>query len=316
MISEGHLETKPRAAPAARFFSQPMTFHADKNSISHLIRLMDDADSYVRSRVHEQLIHIGEDALPFLEMAAREENPKRRSIARNLIHAIHPQKLAEKFRQLVFAARGGDLDLEQGMKILVEFGYPDADPETCTRSLDRLADILSRRLSPKDSPEECLRKLAEFLFQEQGFVGNEADYFNPDNSYFNRVLERKTGLPITLSALCILVGKRLHLPIAGVGLPRHFIAKYDRPVEPIFFDPFHRGRQLTREECILLVQSMGQPFQEQFLSRATDRETLVRMMSNLIMIYTQNNEEEKAHQLTQYVKILLNAPQSFSSKSA
>ena len=83
-----------------------MTVPKDKNQISHLIRLLDDRDEFVRSKVRDQLIQIGEDALPFLEMAARTENPALRAVAGEVIQAIYPKKLGEKFRQPALKARG------------------------------------------------------------------------------------------------------------------------------------------------------------------------------------------------------------------
>ncbi len=287
----------------------------NQQKISNLIRLMDDADAFVRAKVREQLLNIGEDALPFLEIAANDENPGIRVLARKLIADIFPIKLGKKFTELSQAAGSGDLDLEKGMQLIMEFGYPGADPNEVKTALDRLAHELSSRLSNKDTPEQLVQKVTGFLFAEKGFAGNQTHFLDPDNTYFNKVLENKTGIPITLSALCILIAQRLGLPLVGVGLPGHYIAKYNAPKDPVFFDPFHAGRILSREDCIQRVENFGHKFEEHHLSQATHRETLVRMMNNLIIIYNQNKELEKSRQLTQFINILLKSPQSFSSQS-
>jgi regulator of sirC expression with transglutaminase-like and TPR domain len=293
-----------------------MSVPENNNRISNLIRLLDDRDEFVRNRVRDQLIETGEDALPFLEMAARTENPILQGMAAEVIRAIFPKQLGEKFRQLVLSARGGDLDLEAGIILLMEFGYPHSNPGEVTVRLDQIAAELRGRLGPNDSPEQAVQALTRFLFVEQGFQGNESNYLDPDNSYFNQVLARKTGIPITLSVLCILVAKRLSLPVVGVGLPGHYIVKYASPTNPIFFDPFHKGRVLQREDCIKIINRAGFKFEEHYLSQSTHRETLVRMINNLVAAYGQTGEVKKAQQLKEYISILLSSPQSLSTQSS
>jgi len=292
-----------------------MTVPNDNNQVSHLIRLIDDRDEFVRTKVREQLIHIGEDALPFLQIATRTENLNLRALASEIIQAILPGQLGEKFRQLVLSARGGDLDLEQGVIFLMQFRYPGTGPEKITALLDKIAEKLGSRLNPDDSPQQVVQQMTRLLFIEEGFAGNDSSYTDPDNSYFNKVLERKTGIPITLSALCLLIARRLHLPIVGVGLPGHYIVKYASATDPIYFDPFHQGRILQREDCIRLVESVGHQFEEHHLSQATHRETLVRMMNNLVAAYDQTNELEKSRHLKEYINILLSSPRSFPANS-
>ena len=149
-----------------------MSAPKDNNQISHLIRLLDDRDGFVRSKVRDQLIQIGEDALPFLEMATRTENPSLRAIAGGIIQAIYPKQLGEKFRQLALSARGSDLNLEKGIILLMEFGHPQSKPEDITVPLDQIAAKLRSRLDPDDAPEQAVQALTRFLFIEQGFAGN------------------------------------------------------------------------------------------------------------------------------------------------
>ncbi|MBC8286778.1 MAG: hypothetical protein H8E42_04810 [Nitrospinae bacterium] len=274
--------------------------------ISYLIQLLTDRDEFIREKVRLQLIELGEDALPFLEMAVRSEEVALRLQAQEVINAIFPKKLGEKFRQLAHKGLGRDVDLEAGILLLMEFGYPDSKPEACRENLDSLAQRLEQNLVPEANPSQVVSTLTHLLFQQEHFRGNQKNYLDPDNSYLNKVLQHKTGLPITLSTLCILVASRLGLPIVGVGLPGHYIVKYNLPKNAIYFDPFHQGRLLTRADCIQIVEQFGQPFEEHFLSQSTHRETLIRMMNNLIQVYQGSNEPEKAETLSGYIKILLN----------
>ena len=282
--------------------------------ISHLIQLLTDRDEFVRQKVREQLIELGEDALPFLEMAVRSEDVPLRIQAQDVIARIFPIKLAGKFRQLAHKGLTRYVDLEEGMLLIMEFGYPNVDPEVCRETLDSLAHRLGQNLAPDADPAQIITTLTQLLFQQENFKGNKVNYADPDNSYLNKILEHKTGLPITLSALCVLIAGRLDLPIVGVGLPGHYIAKYNLPEGGLYFDPFHQGRSLTRADCIKIVEQFGQPFEEHFLSQSTHRETLIRMMNNLVQVYQSTDEREKAETLTGFIKILLN-PSPFSEKT-
>jgi len=282
--------------------------------ISYLIQLLTDRDEFVRQKVRTQLIELGEDALPFLEMAVRREEVPLRIQAQEVISAIFPKKLREKFRQLAQKGLGQDVDLEAGMLLIMEFGYPDSDPQTCQENLDSLAYRLEQNLAPDADPSQTVFALIHLLFQQENFTGNKENYMDPDNTYLNKVLDHKTGLPITLSALCILIAGRLGLPIVGVGMPGHYIVKYDLPKDPIYFDPFHQGRLLTHADCVQIVEQFGQHFEEHFLSPSTNRETLIRMMNNLIQVYQNSDELEKAETLSGYIKILMN-PSPFSGKT-
>lgn len=275
-----------------------------ENQIAHLIKLIDDRDDFVRIRAKEHLVELGQDALPFLGIAAKDEKPTTRAIARDIIQAVNTRQLEDKFRRLTATSGTNQMDLEEGMILIMEFGYPNVERREVCNILDQLASELRGRIFPQDPPKEVVQKLNHFLFIEKEFSGNQNNYYSSDNSYLNKILENKTGLPITLSVLCILLGKRLGRPIAGVGLPGHYIAQYYSVEGPIYFDPFYGGRIMTRVECKELVTRLGFQFEERHLLPTTNRETLVRMMNNLANTYNEKQEPEKVQQLAVFMKIL------------
>ena len=276
----------------------------DKNQISYLIRLIDDRDEFVRERVREELIKRGEDVIPFLEIAARTERHEVQSIASEIIQAIIPIKLLRQFSELAHSSPSGHWSLETGVTLLQKFGYPDEETHSLSQSLDLLAKELSPLIEHNQSPEQTVKVLTRFLFFDKGFEGNKIDFSDPDNTYFSRVLDKKKGLPITLSALCVFLGKRVGLPIVGVGLPGRYIAKYESLTKSIYFDPFDKGRILSQDDCAKLVGDMGYNFEEFYLVPATSRETLTRMMNNLIVTYNSNSETDKANHLSEFIKAL------------
>ncbi len=281
-----------------------------QQDIDSLIRLLDDRDTFVYHKVRENLIRLGSTALPYLEKASASENLTLRQRVLDTLSAIHPVLLKEKLSALAQESIGADPDLERGACLIMEYGgFRQNAARDVGRTLDQMARTLKTQLSPDDSPEETVKKLTRFIFQEQAFKGNQSDYFNPENSCLDRVLEAKLGIPITLSLVCILIGKRLELPIHGIGLPCHFLACYDHPNGPVYFDPFNNGRILSHQSCVELVESFGLPFEEKFLAITPSREILLRMLHNLITIFNRRNEEEKSSQLIEYSKILLQPKQ-------
>ncbi len=276
------------------------------NEITSLIRLMDDEDDFVWTSVRARLVALGEDALPFLALAMRDENLVRRRRALNIMQAVRPGQIGEKFRQLSLSARGGDIDLEQGVMILAEYGYPGLDPEECRIILDELAEGLKKNIPANASAKRIVRELTHYLFVDQGFKGDKKDFYDKDNSYFNKVLKERKGLPISLATLCMLISSRLNLNIVGVGLPCHFIAMHNAPGNPIYFDPFNKGRVLTPENCKDMVVSFGFTFQETNLNPVSNRDILLRMAHNLEVTFNQSGQHEEATHMAEFAAILTN----------
>ncbi|MGP0565913.1 MULTISPECIES: transglutaminase family protein [unclassified Nitrospina] len=273
--------------------------------IDSLIRLLDDRDAFVRERVQARLIELGGEALPFLEKARSVEDLALRAEIAQVLKRIEPRLIEQEFQALAQIPVSEDLDLERGVCLIMRYGHPDADPMQVEETLDNLAADLAPRIRVQARASELVRALTDFLFHEKGFHGNKTDYFNPGNSYFDTVLSAKTGIPITLSVLCILIGQRLDLPISGVGLPGHFVVRCDSDKDPVFFDPFNEGRIVTPAGCEEMVKGFGIQFEENFLLPVTSREILIRMLHNLIMIYNRTNDTDKAEQLTEYSRILM-----------
>jgi regulator of sirC expression with transglutaminase-like and TPR domain len=272
--------------------------------ISSLIRLLDDRDPFVTDQVGNRLVDLGTEAVPFLEMASRGENLTLKTRALEILGRIAPRQLADAFRNLSRKHSGDDIDLEQGVLLLMQFGHPNADGDHVHQQLDRLADGLAPEIDPQAPSARVLQKLTDYLFHQRGIHGNQDNYIDPDNSYFDTVLKNKTGLPIALSVLCILIGQRLGLPIVGIGLPYHFIAKYNSLTDPILFDPFHKGRILTPEKCSEMVQGFGIKFEPHYLFPVSHREILTRMIQNLVIAYQKLGEEDKVDSLREYSEIL------------
>jgi regulator of sirC expression with transglutaminase-like and TPR domain len=174
--------------------------------------------------------------------------------------------------------------------------YPQLELSPYLDMLDHMAQVAGEKRTSSDSPRETVEKINSVLFESFGFRGNPDDYYDPRNSFFNDVLDRRIGVPITLSTVYIEVSRRLNFPIAGVGMPGHFIVKYFDPREEFFIDPYNRGAILTREDCRdRLHERYGDAleFSDRLLGRATHRQILWRMLNNLKDIYLKGHATDK-----------------------
>lgn len=173
--------------------------------------------------------------------------------------------------------------------------YPDLDVPVYLSRLDELADRLAPRMGGPLGQQ--VAALTRFLFDEEGFGGNESAYYDPRNSYLCDVLDRKLGIPLTLSLLAMAVGERCGLAVHGVGLPGHFVARATGGGEEVIFDPFGGGRVLSRDGCAELVRAAtGQPFatSDAVLRPCPPGLVAVRMLSNLKGIYLQTGDFPRA----------------------
>src|SRR2546427_5182815 len=161
--------------------------------------------------------------------------------------------LREDFAAL--AAAGERTDLARAALAIARIAYPDLDPAPYLRQLDGVAAAFRPRLHPQASPEAAAAELAGYLFGECGFRGNQEEYYDPRNSYLNDVLERRTGIPITLSVVLIETGARLGLGIEGVGFPGHFLVRVAGSRGPLVLGPFFGGRAIGERELLARYRS-------------------------------------------------------------
>jgi regulator of sirC expression with transglutaminase-like and TPR domain len=193
----------------------------------------------------------------------------------------HDPSLEEFAREV--SRPDADIDLARAAFVIARSEYPALDVEAYLARLDGLAEKAVSARQTVD-PLGRLHRLREYLFEEQGFAGNTDDYFDPRNSYLNAVLDRRVGIPITLSLVLIEVGRRLALQVEGIGLPGHFVTGARVGGEHVLLDPFNGGAILTGEACgDLVARAVGRPVEltaEQFVP-VTKRQFLIRILNNL-----------------------------------
>jgi regulator of sirC expression with transglutaminase-like and TPR domain len=207
-----------------------------------------------------------------------------------------PEEARQAFASAVDRADEA-IDLARAALYIAVEEYPALDVEAYVGRLDQLARDVGELPLETPAPLGRLLNLNRYLFAEQGFAGNARSYYEARNSFLNEVLDRRTGIPITLSVVYLEVGWRLELPLAGVGMPGHFLVGYYPPYQQQYIDVFNQGRLLSRDDCALMLRGMygaGFTFHEEYLAPVDRRQILTRMLTNLKQIYTQGEDWPRA----------------------
>jgi regulator of sirC expression with transglutaminase-like and TPR domain len=195
------------------------------------------------------------------------------------------------FAELVARA---EIPLAEAALAIAEEEYPDLPSQEYLQALDRLAALADSRRGARRGAAESLRAMRETLFGEAGFRGNDAHYYDPRNSFLNEVLDRRLGIPISLSIVFLAVARRLGLAAEGVAFPGHFLVKHRAGDRELFIDPYRGGEILSAEDCAARYRAMTQgrgTFEARFLDAASTRQILGRMLHNLKKIYAEGGDD-------------------------
>jgi len=189
-----------------------------------------------------------------------------------------------------------ELRLDEAALAIAAEEYPDLDLKSSLAQLDGLATVVESKLGDLRPPVRVLQAIQKVLRDEAAFRGNEKDYYDPRNSFLNEVLERRLGIPITLSLLTIEVARRVGLRLHGVAFPGHFLVKC--PAQPglpgeVFVDAFNGWELLGAEECTARFRAVlhARAFDQKFLEAVDGRHILSRMLHNLKRIYVEKGDD-------------------------
>lgn len=200
------------------------------------------------------------------------------------------------------------IDLLRAALTFARCEYPQIDIEHYVQKLEELAVRTAARIAETGDPAQTISALNKVLFDEDMFRGNTVDYYNPRNSFMNDVLDRRLGIPITLSLLYMEVGRRVGFPLFGVGMPGHFLVKhYDVNGSSMLIDAFDRGMIVTEEDCQRRLSTLysGQlALQPEFLSPVTRRQMLTRMLNNLRLTYLDRRDFRRALQIVDLILVI------------
>jgi regulator of sirC expression with transglutaminase-like and TPR domain len=219
---------------------------------------------------------------------------------------IHPAEARRRFREYA-AGEITNANLAQGALLIALEEYPQLDVEGYLGQLDKLAERVLRRGSAAEPAVFRLGHLHAEMFDADGYTGDEESYYDPRNAYLNDVIDRKVGIPISLSMIFLHVAERVGLTAFGVGLPGHYLVKVQFELNEVYVDPFRGGTTLTMAEIAELLHQVsgGQvKLASEHLRSWSGRQTLIRALANLQNMWGRRGETRKATAARERIDIL------------
>lgn len=209
---------------------------------------------------------------------------------------VPAQSVRARFAAAV-AQSEGELDLAHAALLIAAEEYPQLQPDMYLRRLDELSERVRDRLWDETAPLIVLQEMNRVLFEEEGYRGNRMEYYDPRNYLLNDVLDRRLGIPITLSIMYLEIGWRLGVPLQGVNFPGHFLVRYAGEAMQLLVDPFQAGIIRFEDESQELLDHVygGQVrMQSEYLRPAGKRDILVRLLANLKSLYLNRRDDARA----------------------
>jgi regulator of sirC expression with transglutaminase-like and TPR domain len=198
------------------------------------------------------------------------------------------------------------INLAKAALYIAQIEYPDLDIDRYLDTLDLMAKEVARRLPPDRYPLKVIQIINRYLYIDLKFHGNERDYYNSCNSFLNDVIDRRTGIPITLALVYLDIAKKIDFPMVGIGMPGHFLIRPDFEDAEIFVDAFDRGEILFAEDCRQKLMNIYQQdipvLPSEILQPVTNRQFLLRMLNNLQSIYLNQPNFEKALVIKEWIE--------------
>ena len=220
---------------------------------------------------------------------------------------IHPAEARRQFAEYAAEDITND-NLAHGALLIALEEYPRLDVHGQLDELDALAARVERRCSRGEPPVFRLGHLHAEMFDVDGYRGDTTSYYDPRNAYLNEVIDRKLGIPITLSIVFLHVAAKLGFTAFGVGLPGHYIVKVQFEINEVYVDPFHDGTTLTMGEIADLLRQISggaTTLASEHLRAWSGRETLARVLANLQGMWTRAGDNRRATAARERLEILV-----------
>lgn len=282
-------------------FTSPAT-----TEIESLIFLLEDPDEFVRESVRQRLQEIGEAAVPKLDQArsSTKDEQLRESITA-VIYSITFEGFEQDFTTLMEQGIDTAEDLEEALLMFSRFDDPTLRTSALRRSLDEMADEIAPQIFAAVSERKKMLTLIQFVYGHKQFRGCESDYLNPKHSFMHTVLSERSGIPLSLAFVILLLARRLNLPFYGINMPLHFLVKYvTADNEHILIDPFNNGGILSRAQCEAFLKKSGIKAYDQHFEATPPMAMFTRFLRNLMNGYQQKQQPGKVEDLGRLLSIV------------
>lgn len=284
------------------------------SELKALISLLDDPDEGIYNHVRDQLLSLGEEAVPELENLWEFSHfePTFQDRILDIVHQIQFNAIKTGLQAWV----DNDENLLQGIHFINKYQYPERDIAQLEKAIDKITRAVWLELTPNLTAFEIVKVFNFVLFNNLGFKANKTNYHSPQNSYLSDVLESHKGNPLSLSLVYQLVAERLGIPIKGVNLPNHFILAYldenntnfflEDPDEQVLFyvNPFSNGVIVSKNEIEQFLNQLKLEHDSAYFNPCSNRAIVRRMLNNLIYSYARLGYSDKVDELKQLEAIL------------
>lgn len=284
----------------------------EKNKIEILISLLDDTDSEVIEAVTDNLLQQGLGIIPHLEKVWETTlDEKLQEKLENVIHDIQFKTTKNNLRKWL---EEGCEDILEGATYLAQFQFPEIDLKDINERIENIKDDIWLEISSNLTALEKVKILNYVIFDLHKFKRNSNNFYSPQNSFINQVLDTKKGNPISLAIIYMAVAYKLKLPVFGVNLPKNFILAYqdeskkdnsDVKEETILFyiNPYNKGAILGRREIDYFIKQQDLKTDESYYSICHNKEIVIRLINNLILSYEKLGFNDKIERLKELSKI-------------
>jgi len=279
----------------------PLVPPPTRAEVALLLSLLADDSPAVHGPVRARLVALGRAAAPALRRARHSDDARLRGRARAALAEL--ERGAALRRLLAYALRP-TVDLERGLFLLANLEQPRLDRRPYVRALDAMGAAVRERVAAAPDPATAPFALAQYLGNELGFVGCEADFNHPDHIHLHRVIEKKRGMPLALVAVYLFVARRAGLRAAPIALPGRVLLRLYAGERSMILDPFLGGKARTRQDCMNYLARHGLVPRPQWFADAPDAALLYRHVLNLLGSHQARRHGREADELSRLASAL------------
>jgi regulator of sirC expression with transglutaminase-like and TPR domain len=284
----------------------------DIKELKALISLLDDSDDEIVNIASSNLMNQGLSAIPELEKAW--ETTLNETLQERLESVIQNIQFNEAMQNLRSWNDSGSESILEGAIYLAKFQFPDITVESIDKEIDKIKQDVWLELNNNLTALEKIKIINYILFEIHKFRRNSSNFYSPQNSFINQVLETKRGNPISLAIIYLAVANKLNLPVYGVNLPKNFILAYkdeyrqydseDETEDILFYiNPYNKGSVLGKREIDYFIQQQKMEAKKEYFVPCTNKDIIVRLINNLILSYRKLQFTDKIEKLNELLGI-------------
>ncbi|MEM0966520.1 MAG: transglutaminase-like domain-containing protein [Verrucomicrobiota bacterium] len=264
-----------------------------------LLKLMDDESPTVRRALLQEISNENEEGVGFLQEVARQPGSGVEQFARDILKAMGADDPDGDFVSFIRSLR---YELETGCFLLERTVHPHVDWREVSRFLDAVSARCGEFIDPDSSTFEKCKQINLVLFHEYGFEGDVEHFHDPENNFIRSVIERRRGIPISLSIIYLLVADRCRVSLDPIGAPGRFLLASLNEDSPFYIDPFDRGRIRSEDEVRHMLLTRNIEDGAEYLLPSPVGEVICRICRNLVHQYTLKNDLKRARQFAGYIQ--------------